>query len=80
MNKFKITIDENNFDVTVNVTVYLMKYHTKAKTRLLPPHLVNLLPYRLQLHTRVPLKVHLQQVTRLPTLKHRFPERFPLLA
>ena len=90
MNKFKITIDENNFDVTVNVTdhdkatvevnVYLMKYHTKAKIRLLPQLLVNLLPYRLQLPTRVPLKVHLQQVTRLPTLKHRFPERFPLLA
>lgn len=90
MNKFKITIDENNFDVTVNVTdhdkatvevngiSYEVSY--ESKTRLLPQLLVNLLPYRLQLHTRVPLKVHLQQVTRLPTLKHRFPERFPLLA
>lgn len=90
MNKFKITIDENNFDVTVNVTdhdkatvevngiSYEVSY--ESKTRLLPPHLVNLLPYRLQLHIKVPLKVHLQQATRRPALKHRFPERFPLLA
>ena len=90
MNKFKITIDDNNFDVTVNITdhdkatvevngiSYEVSY--ESKTRLQPLLLVNLLPYRLQPLIKVPLKIHLLQTTRRPALKHRFPELFPLLA
>ena len=90
MNKFKITIDDNNFDVTVNITdhdkatvevngiSYEVSYESKNTVATTAPR--KLLPYRLQPLIKVPLKIHLLQTTRRPALKRRFPELFPQLA
>ena len=87
MNKFKITIDENNFDVTVNVTdhdkatvevngiSYEVSYESKNTVATTVPRKPAAIP------TSTTYKSSAQTTaTRRPALKHRFPERFPLLA
>ena len=83
MNKFKITIDENNFDVTVSVTDhnkatvevtgFHMMYFTRAKTQRQHPLLVRLQPsLPPRWYIIHPPTLHLTKLQSKP----RFPVRF----
>lgn len=86
MNKFKITIDENNFDVTVNITdhnkatveVNGISYDVTYESRnTVAPTAVPRKPAAIPTSTTYKSPAQIRRPTKPTRLKHRFPVRYP---